>query len=267
MLSTAADHYRFYRVYIRDTGRERIADTLVWLPTQVAMPTASSTDLTTATARDLTSALRHPSPASPLSPTFDSQVSALRQLARIFATATANDTDQASTQLPLPTPTIPPGFPVLPGVALSSAVATLPIVAPAPPVPTDPLPRVPTPSPVPTDVPLVPRPVVPPVPPAVTYQPRTRDARNRRRHTKAAEKKAAAIRAATEKATKTAERKAAADTKAAATKAANEKAAVDSTTQHQHNTRSRPRSRTIGGVTASLHTANLSTQLEPFPLS
>jgi hypothetical protein len=55
---------------------------LAWLPTQVAMPTASSTDVTIAAARDLTTALQYPSPASPLSPTSYSQVATLSRACR-----------------------------------------------------------------------------------------------------------------------------------------------------------------------------------------
>jgi hypothetical protein len=50
-------HYRCYRVWIWETTRERIADTLAWFPSKVTMPTASSTDAAVTAARDLIQAL------------------------------------------------------------------------------------------------------------------------------------------------------------------------------------------------------------------
>jgi len=78
-LGPAMLHYRCYRVWILETTSERIADTVVWFPTKVSMPKSSSTDAVIAAAQDLTSALLHPSPASPLSPISDSQHAALPQ--------------------------------------------------------------------------------------------------------------------------------------------------------------------------------------------
>jgi hypothetical protein len=77
-------HYRCYRVWIWNTRSERVADTLAWFPTRVVMPTMSSLDLAMAAANDLITALQNPSTGSPLAPTTDSQVAALKQLADIF---------------------------------------------------------------------------------------------------------------------------------------------------------------------------------------
>jgi hypothetical protein len=156
----------------------------VWLPTQDAVPTAFSTDLVITAARDLTAALQHPSPASLIYKTSDSQVAALQQLTSIFASVF----NSQPTLPPVPIPTPPPGFPALARLAPAPKlppifptipmVTQAPIVAPfqstaaAPPVPTDLLPKVLHSSPVQTDVPPVP-PIVPPVLPAVTYQHRT----------------------------------------------------------------------------------------------
>jgi hypothetical protein len=71
-IGPAMKHYRCYRVWIRDTRSERVADTLAWFPTKVRMPTASSLDIVLAAANDLIKALWHPSPGSPLAPTTDS---------------------------------------------------------------------------------------------------------------------------------------------------------------------------------------------------
>jgi hypothetical protein len=126
-LGPATKHYRCYRVWIWDTRAERIADTLSWFPTKVAMPNASSTDLAIAAARDLITALQYPSPASPLSPASDSQLAALQQLANIFATVTKI----LPTPSPATTPTVPPGFPPLPRVSPIPAAEPSPAANPA----------------------------------------------------------------------------------------------------------------------------------------
>ena len=92
-LGPALDHYRNFVVYIPSTKSIRISDTLVWLPSNLIMPTASSTDLAMAAAFDLTQALLHPSPASALSPLSDSQRQALYELATIFGHAVTPPTE------------------------------------------------------------------------------------------------------------------------------------------------------------------------------
>jgi hypothetical protein len=83
-LGPALTQYRYFRVWVSETAAERDNDTLTWFPRKVVMPTASSTDATIAAASDLTRALRHPSPASALSPLNDNQHAALQNLADIF---------------------------------------------------------------------------------------------------------------------------------------------------------------------------------------
>lgn len=92
-LGPAPLHYRSYRVWVNETSAERISDTLVWFPTKVVMPTVSSADAAEAAARDLISALLHPSAASPLAPLGDSKTAALRELATIFGQITDSSTD------------------------------------------------------------------------------------------------------------------------------------------------------------------------------
>jgi hypothetical protein len=144
------------------------------------MPKSSSTDAAIAAARDLTNALLHPSPASPLSPISDSKHAALQKLSTIFNEIT----DPGPAKIPTPTtvaktPTVPPGFEPLP----ISVPAALPRV---------PSPLSTTPSPLPASFPRVPtqpRPPAPPAPavgalpasPTETYQARTRNAGQRRR--------------------------------------------------------------------------------------
>jgi hypothetical protein len=74
------DHYRCFTVFIIETKRERISDTLAWFPKNVLMPVAPSLDLATAAARDLTNALLHPSPASAIARVSNSQIDTLKQL-------------------------------------------------------------------------------------------------------------------------------------------------------------------------------------------
>jgi hypothetical protein len=63
-----------------ETRAERISDTISWLPPKVAMPLASSNDLILAAMHDITTALRHASPASSLAPMTESHVAALQNL-------------------------------------------------------------------------------------------------------------------------------------------------------------------------------------------
>ena len=111
-LGPAMDHYRSYHMYVPSTKSTRVADTLVWLPSHVVMPTASSTDIAMAAAYDLTQALLHPSPASALSPLTDSQTNALKELAAIFGTVVSTPPTAQLDLLPtLPThdePRVPP---------------------------------------------------------------------------------------------------------------------------------------------------------------
>ena len=55
--SPASEHCRCYKVWVFETGSERIASTLRWFPTQVPLLRTSSTDTTTAAAHNLIFAL------------------------------------------------------------------------------------------------------------------------------------------------------------------------------------------------------------------
>ena len=119
-LGPAMNHYRCYRVYANETRAERIADTLAWFPSEIKMPSASSTDAAIAAAHDLITALQNPHPASALSPLADNEHAALQQLAEIFR----NRTDPST----IP---VPPGFEPLPPVPdTTSNTATEPRVVP-----------------------------------------------------------------------------------------------------------------------------------------
>jgi hypothetical protein len=100
-IGPAFAHYRCYTVYIVETRKERISDTVKFFPQKAFMPIASSTDLAIAAARDLTDALLNPAPATPIAMQ-DSERQILTQLAEIFT----------HSLVPLPrvaTPVTPPG--------------------------------------------------------------------------------------------------------------------------------------------------------------
>jgi hypothetical protein len=65
-IGPAFEHYRCYTVYIVETRKERIADTVELFPEKAFLPIASSTDLAIAAARDQTHALLNPAPATPI---------------------------------------------------------------------------------------------------------------------------------------------------------------------------------------------------------
>jgi hypothetical protein len=71
-------------VYITETAKERIANTLVWYLSHVVMPKTSSVDAATAAARDLIYALQNPHPAAPIAPLADEHRKGLQNLAEIF---------------------------------------------------------------------------------------------------------------------------------------------------------------------------------------
>lgn len=84
----AMEHYRCYIVHVSSTNAERIGDTVEFFPQHSTMPKLSSADAAMQAAQDLIRALEQPHPATPFD-IGDEQILALRQLADIFASATA----------------------------------------------------------------------------------------------------------------------------------------------------------------------------------
>jgi hypothetical protein len=182
-------HFRCYRVWILETTSERIADTVVWFPTKVSMPKSSSTDAAIAAVRDLTSALLHPSPASPLSPISASQHAALQQLSTIFNEITDQSPAKISTPTTVTTPTVTPGFEPLP-MHVPAALPRVPLSpSTAPSVLPASLSRVPN---QPQQDPAPPAPAVDSSPeaPTETYKARTTNAGQRRRQRNKAQRAA-----------------------------------------------------------------------------
>ena len=59
-IGPAINHYRSYRVYMRDTQGERITDTLSWFPQHIPLPTATSTEIIVASLQDVVQELQAP---------------------------------------------------------------------------------------------------------------------------------------------------------------------------------------------------------------
>ena len=98
-LGPCLNHYRCYRVYCPATNSSRIANTVDWFPHNLKMPTATSTDILIATAKDLTSALRQ-TEHNPLVPPPDTHTrKALQTLTDIFSNKIS---PSQNTDVPLP---------------------------------------------------------------------------------------------------------------------------------------------------------------------
>jgi hypothetical protein len=67
-IGPALESYHCFTVWIWDTHRECITDTLSLFPTKVTMPNASSTDLVIAGIHNIVHALMNPSNNSPFAP-------------------------------------------------------------------------------------------------------------------------------------------------------------------------------------------------------
>ena len=140
-LGPCLNHYRCYRVYCPATNSSRIANTVDWFPHNLKMPTATSTDILIATAKDLTSALRQ-TEHNPLVPPPDTQTrKALQTLTDIFSNKIS---PSQNTDVPLPRvrfaestklPSQPANanLPRVPNIT-PQAPATLPRVPSTPPV-------------------------------------------------------------------------------------------------------------------------------------
>jgi hypothetical protein len=111
------NHYRCYNVWIPATNSMHIANTVDWFPHNLSMPTASTTNILIATAKDLTTALRQ-SQRNPLLPPPDTQTrQGLIKLNKIFSNAPkpSSTTDADLPRVPTATSRTPAPLPrVLP---------------------------------------------------------------------------------------------------------------------------------------------------------
>ena len=91
-IGPAFDHYRCYRVWVLETDKPRISDTLEWFPHQVTMPSPSAADTVIAAITDLVSALSHfqrttpevQHSAQPIAPTISRLSEDLTRLQSLF---------------------------------------------------------------------------------------------------------------------------------------------------------------------------------------
>jgi hypothetical protein len=83
-IGPALEHYRGYTIYITNTRRERVVETVEFPPTEVPLPVTSSKELATQAAKQLTHALLNRKPAGPSCQINDKQTLALQRLAAIF---------------------------------------------------------------------------------------------------------------------------------------------------------------------------------------
>jgi hypothetical protein len=108
-------------VYITETAKERIANTLVWYPSHVAMPKTSS-----AAARDLIYTLQNP--AAPIAPLADDHRKGLQNLSEIFQQVTTHPEPAPRVRFANNQPNLPTtaGYPRVPpsGTAFTYAGAT-----------------------------------------------------------------------------------------------------------------------------------------------
>jgi hypothetical protein len=111
------ESYRCFMVWIWDTRRKRITDTLSWFPTKVTMPNASSTDLVIAGIYDIVHALTNPSNKnSAFAPQMESKVQALRDITTLLSNIAAPPKPapplrmepEETTVLPIEEPPCPP---------------------------------------------------------------------------------------------------------------------------------------------------------------
>ena len=105
----AMDHYRCYKIWIKSTGRERIVNTIKWLPHNFRMPHPSREALIIAAANDLTKALLSTDENRALPPLHTDTRNALKNLTEIFQNKLPQPTIDKSVQHhPVPEPRVLP---------------------------------------------------------------------------------------------------------------------------------------------------------------
>jgi len=95
----ALQAYRCYRTWITDTKRERIADTLTWLPEKLKLPTASAAEIIASATTDILHALQQPNTGNPFAPLNDTETETLKQITMILHNKTYNDSNDNAPQL------------------------------------------------------------------------------------------------------------------------------------------------------------------------
>ena len=103
----ALDSYRCFKCWMIDTHRDRISDTVTWLPSQYGMPIATPADLIMSAAADLLAAITSPTAAPILATMSTSRVAALKELATIFTNDDAKAAIERTTIIHTPAPPAP----------------------------------------------------------------------------------------------------------------------------------------------------------------
>ena len=98
-LGPALNHYQCYRVWVPRTHAERIVDTISFFPKAVALPELTHKDAVIQAARELTHALQQPRFRGPLAQFHDDNLTALRELSKIFHTLAQGVPNLAKTSL------------------------------------------------------------------------------------------------------------------------------------------------------------------------
>jgi hypothetical protein len=106
-IGPAMEHYRCYTFYIPETNGTRISGTAEFFPHHCHMPTISPADTVAHAAQDLVRALTTTTVTTPFPPLPPQHLDALRQLAKIFRTATEPPPCLNNTPSPLASPSPP----------------------------------------------------------------------------------------------------------------------------------------------------------------
>ena len=102
-LGPAMEHYRCFRVYMRETQSERITDTLTWFPKHVPLPTATSTELIVAGLQDVVEELQNPTVPNAIINVDNNKRNTLKKISNMLTTLlTENTTEDVATGAAVP---------------------------------------------------------------------------------------------------------------------------------------------------------------------
>ena len=95
-IGPALEHYRCYKVYMRETQSERITDTLTWFPQQIPLPTASSTEIIAGALHDVITELKSPTAPNALVHINDSERHTLINMSNILTKIITEAADETT---------------------------------------------------------------------------------------------------------------------------------------------------------------------------
>ena len=97
-IGPAINHYRCFRVYMRETQSERVTDTLTWFPKHVTLPTATSTEILAAGLQDVVKELQAPTAPNSLINLTDSNRQELIDMTNTLITMIQDDDTPNATE-------------------------------------------------------------------------------------------------------------------------------------------------------------------------